>query len=433
MNNQVSPQPVTVVLVGAGHRGVLYAGYALKHPEEMKVAGVVDPDERRRGQFAAAHAIEPAHCFRTVQELVAAPAIAEAAINATMDALHVPTTLPLLKAGYHVLLEKPLATCEADVLTLQAAARRHARIVMICHVLRYAPFYAEIRKRVEAGEIGRIMAVETAEHVSYHHMAVGFIRGKWARKDRGGSSMLMAKCCHDLDLICWMKSGVAPRRVGSFGSLMHFRAEHAPSGAGTRCLADCKIEASCPHSARKIYVDRKKWGFYPWEACEHLGGRNMSDEQKIQSLRGDNPYGRCVWRCDNDVVDHQAVMIEFADGCTATHNMIGGTARGGRTMRLLGTCGQIEGDLDAGLFCLRRPDPSAAKLYTEQQVDLVVKGDAHGGGDLRLVGDFLRRLRGEAPSLSCTSLDDSVFGARIGFAADRAMDEGRVVEIAPSA
>jgi predicted dehydrogenase len=125
------------------------------------------------------------------------------------------------------------------------------RKVAVCHVLRYAPFYAEIRRRVLQGEIGAILSVQLVEHVSYHHVAVGYVRGKWNKKSYSQSGMLMAKSCHDLDLMAWMKSGIAPRRAASCGSNFQFRAEKAPSGAGTRCLVDCSIEASCLYSARK--------------------------------------------------------------------------------------------------------------------------------------------------------------------------------------
>ena len=193
------------------------------------------------------------------------------------------------------------------------AARRHGRKVVICHVLRFAPFYAAIRQQVLDGVIGDILNVQTIEHVSYHHMAVAFLRGKWAQKSACGSSMLMSKCCHDLDLIAWTKSGVLPRSVSSFGSNIQFRPENAPKGAGTRCLVDCPIEADCLYSARKHYIDYpERWRFYVWDTLEEIESPTI--EQKIESLKGDNLYGRCVWRCDNDVVDHQSVVVEFEDG-----------------------------------------------------------------------------------------------------------------------
>jgi len=422
--NKKKPEQTTAIIVGAGHRGLCYADYALKHPEEFKIIGVADPNEFRRNQAARIHDIPLVNCFSSAEELAASPRIADAVINGTMDREHVPTSIPLLKAGYHLLLEKPIAPTEGAVRELQATARENGRTVMICHVLRYAPFYVEIKKRVLAGEIGRLMSIVTEENVSYHHMAVGFVRGKWNHEEVG--TMLMTKCCHDLDLITWIMSGVAPESVSSIGGLMYFRPENAPAGSGTRCLADCAIEETCPYSAKKHYIEQGLWGSYAWECIE---GSDMSLETKLKSLREDNPYGRCVWRCDNDTVDHQSVNILFADGTTAVHNMVGGVSRPCRTIHLLGTEGEIYGVMDEGSFVIRHPDARAGHEYSEETVDVRVSGDGHGGGDLRLAEDFVRTIRGEEPSISCTSLEDSIYGHLIGFRADRSRREGEVMEI----
>jgi hypothetical protein len=239
--------------------------------------------------------------------------------------------------------------------------------------------------------------------------------------------MLMAKCCHDLDLLMWMNSGVAPTHVGSFGALTHFHRDSAPAGAGKRCLIDCKIEKACTYSARKMYVDNSLWQRYAWEHIEHLG--EATRKQKLESLRNGNPYGRCVWHCDNDVVDHQVVAIEFADGSTATHNLVGGTAKPCRQIHITGTEGEIEGELETGVFHVRHPDLRKEARRREKPVDVKVGKDMHGGGDLRLVGDFVNVLRGEKPSISTTHLADSIYGALVGFAADKARVTRRTVAI----
>jgi hypothetical protein len=269
-------------------------------------------------------------------------------------------------------------------------------------------------------------------------MAVGFIRGKWSKKSYCRSSMLMAKCCHDLDLIAWMKSGIKPRSVASFGDNFQFRAENAPPEAGTRCLVDCPIEEDCLYSARKHYIDHPhRWSFYVWESLEHLAHPTIED--KIHSLETDNPYGHCVWKCDMEVVDHQSVLIEFEDGSTATHNMIGGSSRPSRAIHLIGTKGEIQGVFEDRRFVIRHIDPRPGHEYSEQVIDLDVVGNVpgdmhgtfggHGGGDLRLVADFLRVVRGEPASISTTDIRDSITGHLIGFCADRAMEERRVVDV----
>ncbi len=423
-----SAKPVTAVVVGAGQRAVLYGSYALEHPRQLKIVGVVDPDPLHRRQLAEAHGFSQENCFETVRQLEKRGRIADAVINGTMDRHHAATAIPLLKAGYHMLLEKPIATTRADMLRIRDAARQSGSTVMICHVLRYAPFYAAIRKRVADGQIGEIISIRTVENVGYHHMATGWVRGKWSRTAGGESSMLMCRSCHDLDLIVWLKTGVSPQRVASFGSRMFFREEQAPKGSGKRCLVDCKIERSCPYSAKKLYVDAGLLGFYAFRSIEHLGPE-PTRRQKLTSLRENNPYGRCVWRCDNDVTDHQTVIVEFADGCTASHNVTGGAARGCRTIHLVGAKGEIQGVMESGKFVIRRPSPRKKDLFDEREVSVSVSGQLHGGGNMLLVADFVRVLRGKAPSLSTTSLSDSIHGHLIGFAADESRVRERFVKI----
>ena len=427
-------KPLTAVIIGAGHRSLTYASYAQKHPDELQIVGMADPIELRRQQVSSRYNLPPERCFRSVEDLTSVPKFADFAINGTMDHQHVPTSLPLLEAGYDILLEKPFATDEEEMWTLVQAARRHGRKIAVCHVLRYAPFYAAIRQKVIEGVIGDILNVQAVEHVSYHHMGVGFVRGKWNKKSTCKSSMLMSKSCHDLDMMAWMKSGILPRRVASFGNNFQFRPEKAPANAGTRCLVDCPIEPDCLYSAKKHYIDHpKRWAFYVWDTMEHL--ENPTIEDKIASLKGDNPYGRCVWKCDNDVVDHQSVAVTFEDGCTATLNMIGGSSKPSRSLHLIGTTGEIQGVMEDSKFVIRHIDPRPGCEYAEEVVDLNVVGDmtgafgGHGGGDMRLMADFRRDLRGEPRSISSTRLEDSVSGHLMGFCADRAMEEGRVVDM----
>ena len=425
----------TAVIVGAGHRSLCYASYAERHPDEFKIVGIAEPSDDRRRIVGERFGIPEERRYRSAEELVAVPKFADAAINGTMDRQHVPTTIPLLERGYDVLLEKPFAVSMEEVDALEAAVRRTGRRVMICHVLRYAPFYVALKERVLAGEIGELIDVQTAEHVSYHHYSTAFARGKWRRLEDGGSSFLMSKCCHDLDLITWFKSGVAPVRVSSFGGLHYFTREHAPANSGEHCLLDCPVEEACPYSVRKLYLNHPdRWVFYVWPELEESG--DLSIEAKTARLKDpSNPYSRCIWKMDNDVADRQVVAIEFADGSVATHNLVGGTSRPMRKIHLLGTTGELEGVFDDNRFVIRHSDTRPGHEYSETVVDLNNLGDtigaygSHGGGDERLTADFVAILNGREKSVSCTELADSINGHRIGFAADRARIEHTVVEL----
>lgn len=426
---------ITAIIVGAGHRALAYASLAKQQPDKMKIVGVADPIELRRKMVADEYNLSSEQCFESAEELAAKGKLADAIINGTMDNQHVQTTIPLLEAGYDVLLEKPFAVTEEEVHQLDDVVKKTGRKVMICHVLRYAPFYTECKKRVLNGEIGDIINIQTAEHVSYHHIASCFIRGKWHRKDVCGSSILMAKCCHDLDLLTWFNSGCDPMKVSSFGGLHYFTRDKAPENAGEYCLLDCPIEKECLYSARKHYLDHpERWSFYVWTGIEHLENPSIEDKEAFLKDKN-NPYSKCVWKLDNNVADRQAVMVEFADGTIATHNLIGGTSRPMRKIHIIGTKGELHGIMDDNKYYLRGIDTRPGHEYSEVEYDLNDEGDTtgafggHGGGDMRLVEDFVSVIEGNEPSISCTALADSINGHLIGMAADRAMEQNVIVEL----
>jgi predicted dehydrogenase len=302
---------------------------------------------------------------------------------------------------------------------------------MICHVLRYAPFYVKIKEMLLAGDVGEVFQIITEENVSYHHLATAFIRGKWNNSDKCGSEIMMAKCCHDLDIISWLKSGVKPTHVSSTGGLYLFNEDKAPVGSGTKCMVDCKIEKDCPYSAKKIYVENDVWDVYAREYLDKFDDRDTM-ERLEWSLKEDNPMGRCVWHCDNNVMDHQSVIIEYEDGTVATHVLSGATSRPSRTIHIIGSKAEIYGDMSEGAIYYRTPNPGKVKagedLFDEEKIIVDVSG-GHGGGDYKLSQDFCHFLNNDSTAISTTEISDSIYGHMIGFDADTAMKERKVVEI----
>lgn len=422
---------VKVALIGCGHRSEVYASYSLKHPDLMKVVAVVDPRDVRLNKTGDMFSVSKENRFHSVEEFLKAKIVADAVINGTMDAIHYKTSIPLLEAGYNMLLEKPIALNKEELLGIYKTSRKHNCKVMICHVLRYAPFYVKIKELINDGAIGDIIQIVSEENVSFHHMATAFVRGKWRSIKSCGSEIMMAKCCHDLDVISWLKSGVKPTYVSSFGGLYLYTEEKAPKGAGSKCLVDCKVEEDCIYSAKKMYLDADVWGYYSREYLDKFEKKEGEDLLEW-SLKENNPLGRCVYKCDNDVMDHQSVMIEYEDGTHATHVLLGGTMRPSRTVHIVGTKAEIYGDITSGEIYLRTANigkkEAGEELYDEQLIKTDNSG-GHGGGDYRLSADFCHFINGSSTSISTTEIGDSIYGHMIGFEADKAMKEKKVVKI----
>lgn len=425
-------RPITAIIVGAGHRSFVYSELAKTNPEMLKIVGVADPNPIRRKKAMDYFGFKEDMCFENAEELAKKGKLADTVINGTMDEQHLETAVPLLDAGYDMLLEKPFAPNEEEMRQIVNCAKKNNSKVMICHVLRYTPFYYAIKERIVNGEIGDIINIQTTEHVSYHHLSTSYIRGKWANSDKCHTSMLLAKCCHDLDIIMWMMSETKPKQISSFGGKFQFKPENAPKEAGTICMKDCPLVDTCVYSTKRLYIDHPdRWAFYVWDALE--GKKNVTIEDKIALMKSDSPYARCIYKCDNNVVDHQSVLINFESGATGTHNMVGGSAEPRREIHIIGTKGEIFGNFEESKFTVLKIDPSP-KAHNEEcdveEVDLRVTGDmvgaygGHGGGDERLAADFVKFIRGEKPSLACTSIFDSVAGHLSVYLADKSRENG---------
>ncbi len=416
-------QPLKTIIVGGGHRSLIYASLAELKPEKMQIVGIVDPDSIRREYIAERFNIPVEHCFESVEQLVTVPRFADAAINGTMDDLHVKTTLPLLEYGLDVLLEKPFAINEKEARELVAVAKKYDRKIMVCFVLRYAPFYQKIKEELVKGTIGDIIAIQLSEFVSYHHMSTSHVRGKWNNYEKCHASMLLAKCSHDMDIMMWLMGEDLPVAVSSFGSNKQFVLGNAPENAGTRCMVDCPLVYECLYSAKRLYIDHPdRWSFYVWADLEDRGIDDINE--KIKLLKTDSPYGVCAYKSDNNVVDHQSVLVNFQSGATGTHNMVGGASKGLRKIHITGTKGEIFGDLEDGKFTISMIDPRPGCEFSETGVDVSVKEDSHGGGDLLLSEDFVDYVVGGEPSISCTSIQDSMKGHLAVFLADESREKG---------
>ncbi|BAS27834.1 Gfo/Idh/MocA family protein [Limnochorda pilosa] len=427
--------PVTVAVIGAGNRGRdAYAGWCLEHPDLARVVAVADPSEERRNELGERHGIPAERRYASWEAVLAQPRLADGVVIATPDRLHVEPALRAMELGYDILLEKPIAPTREEVLRVAEAADRlraeKGGSVTVAHVLRYTPFFSTLKRLLDQGRIGRLVSVQYAENVGYWHFAHSYVRGNW-RQAATSSPMILAKSCHDMDMLRWLV-GSSWRSLASFGSLVHFRAENAPEGAPARCTDGCPASERCPFDAVRFYVENlEDWTGWPVSVIT----RDFSREGRLRALRV-GPYGRCVYRCDNDVVDHQVASIEFEGGVTAAFTVCGFTEENTRTLKLMGTEGEIRGHLEKGEIEVRsflpRRDPGSGHETVQ-----VGPGAGHAGGDEGLMEAFVRRLEarraGRAPEEALTSLAESLESHMMAFAAEEARVRGAVVRNASSA
>lgn len=412
--------PVTLAVIGAGERGATLSRFALAHPDRLKVVAVAEPRAEYRERLAAAHDVALRGCFDDWRALLEGPRRADAVLVATQDALHRAPAEAALARGYHLLLEKPMAPSDVDCAAIADAARRAGVVFAVCHVLRYTPYTRTIKRLIAEGAVGRVASVERLEPVGHWHQAHSYVRGNWRREDLS-SSMLLAKSCHDLD---WIRHVVGRpcRRLSSFGSLLHFRREDEPEGAADRCL-DCSVEAGCPWSARRIYLERSLRGERGWPMAVLTPD---PEPGQIERALREGPYGRCVYRCDNDVVDHQVVAMEFEGGATASFTMTGFTRIRRRETRIFGTRGELRGDG-------RRIEVFDFLTETTKSLDTEVPApcamDGHGGGDYGLMEAFTTAVALADPSMVLSGPDESLETHRMVFAAEEARRRGRVVSL----
>jgi len=412
-----SSAPLRIAVLGAGGRGTLFGGIIRDFKDWARVAAVAEPRDAYRCFFARTHHLEKANIFKGWQDFCARPKMCDAVVLATMDRDHVGPAIACLEKGYHLFLEKPMATTLSDCQAIEAAQRASGKVVAVCHSLRYHRGFHTVKDLVDRGRIGRVITMNQIEQVSYWHQAHSFVRGNWGNEGRS-TFMLLAKSCHDIDYMAYL-IGAPCRRVASYGARSHFRAEHAPAGSTARCADGCAVERACPYSAIRQYVEcgaraRRQW---PANVVSSVHTR----EAHLEAIRT-GPYGRCVWRCDNDVVDHQVVAMEFAGDVTATFTMTAFTNGGGRKLRVHGAEGELA--FDEKKIVLRRFGEKTAET-----IAIPRETGGHGGGDNRAIRSWLEAIHQGDPSRVLTSAQESLRTHRIVFAAEQSRREKRAVEI----
>ena len=459
-------RPITAIVLGAGSRGRdAYGAYAATNSEKLQIVGVAEPIAERRQRFIEIHGISGDRSFDSWEKILQQPKFADAAIVTTQDEMHTQPALLAMEKGYDVLLEKPMSNKLDECVQLVKKSEELERHLQICHVLRYTKFYSTVYDVIQSGKIGNLINIECKENVSYWHFAHSYVRGIW-RNSKETSPLILAKCCHDLDLLYWM-AGVLPTKISAMGNLLHYRAENAPPGAPKRCLDGCPHAETCIHNAPFLYIDvvpllrigvDSDWRlakFFAGLALNHktcfkifskmipplkqIGEwkewpvsvitDDLSYEGKMKALQ-EGPWGRCVYFCDNDQPDHMVVSIEFENGVTASLTVHGHSPQEGRSIRVDGTKGTLIGDFLFSGEKLWLYDKLSGKKELVHKARLFEEGvAAHGGGDWKLVDAFVQLLSNQIAA-PLTGARASLESHIMAFAAEKSRLEGSIIDMA---
>jgi predicted dehydrogenase len=403
---------ITIAIAGCGSRGLdTYASCQDKFPDLMQIVAAADNRPERLEVMKKRFGLSDEQCYSDAESMLEEPKLADAMFISTHDRMHYPQAMAALNKGYHLLLEKPIAVTEQECIDIAKLAEAKKLHVVVCHVLRYTVFYQKLKELLNQKIVGDIVSIQAIEKVGYWHQAHSYVRGNW-RNSAESSPMILAKCSHDMDILLWL-TGKNCQSVSSYGNLMVFKKENAPAGAPLRCTEPCPAADTCPYNAVKYYMDIVKKGNVGWPV--NVLHHAPTEETIMESLKT-GPYGRCVYHCDNDVVDHQVVNLLLEGGTTVSFTMCAFTVDCAREIRIMGTMGEIFGDFRSNTISVM---PFGKDTYDIDISQLTSDFSGHGGGDARMVEEFLRLLNGEPVSESITTIDHSIESHLVALAAER--------------
>lgn len=410
---------ISFAVIGAGGRGLYsYSPYILKNPDKASIVAVAEPRDFFRNEMIKQFGIPEDNVFTDWRQLLGVPKLADVIMITVQDELHKDIAVMAANKGYHILLEKPMATNVADCVKICEVVKKNNVKLCVCHVLRYAPFFVKIKEIIDSGIIGQVATIQHTEGVGWFHQAHSYVRGNW-RNEKLSSFMLLTKSCHDIDLLNWWV-GKRCLSVASFGHLKHFKVANKPLNTTDRCITCSLGDGQCCYSAKKYYLDLFDNGKYGWPVNSLTS--DFTRASLIEALKT-GPYGRCVYLCDNDVVDNQVVILNFESNVTANFTMTAFTP-GGRQVRIMGTEGYLEGN-EKFLKVFRFADRTWQNYDFSSSYNDVAAG--HGGGDFGLMASFIDALQNNNENSIRTGVDETFASHLITFAAEKARLENKVI------
>ena len=414
-----------VIVIGAGARGKCYTDIMKNSFDEFfEVVAVAEPIDDRRNYIKSKHGLQDGNCYPSWEELLARPKFADVVIIATMDREHYAPAMAAIERGYDLLLEKPVAPTPKECREIQRAAEEKGVFVLVCHVLRFTNFFIALKNIIDSGEIGDVVNIQHTEGVGNVHQSHSFVRGNWGNSEES-SVMLLQKSCHDMDILAWLV-GKKCKKAQSFGALTYFKRENAPAGSPEYCIDGCPVGDTCPYNAKKLYLDRKNsdpgGSWFRTAATKLIAPTDEAVEEALRTTQ----YGKCVFKCDNDVVDHQIVNLEFEDKVCVSFTMSAFNT-GGRSIRIMGTKGEIDARMKGNeikVYNFERGE------WRDHDCNSLVLGDSitsgHGGGDTGIIFALKELLEGKTSASVC-GVGESCDNHMIVFAAEKSRKTDRVV------
>jgi len=408
---------LNILVLGAGDRGTLFGNLAPKF--DARIVAVADPDDKMRELMAEQHNIPPEMMFSSGERALTSKLPFDAVYIASPDKTHYKLAKLALDNGYNILLEKPMAVTPRQCASLVRAQEKSGKCLVIFHVLRHAPFFQTIKKIAESGELGDIVTIDLIEDIGYWHFAHSYVRGNWAR-ECDSAPIILSKSCHDLDIISWLADSKA-KTIFSNGFLRIFKPENAPKTSSDRCV-DCPIN-DCLYDARRFYLDHKPPVHWPYRV---ISPEDASEEARLSAITN-GPYGRCVFKCNNDVCDNQDVIIEFENGIKANFSLRAGGEKTTRKIFIQFERGELNGNLSRGKITMIRYTGRRDEALVEE-IDTQELG-GHGGGDPLLIKSFFDDIRSQNYKSSLTSAQKSLQSHLLAFAAEKSRKTGSLGKV----
>ena len=403
------------VLIGAGSRGTVYGTWA--HENGIEIAAIAERRPDRLAEAAKQWNVPEERCFSDADGLFALGKIADAAIIATMDRDHYGHVMQALSCGYDILLEKPISPDPKECLEIENKANALGKNITVCHVLRYTNFWSKLKEIIDSGELGKIVAIKHSENIGNFHMAHSFVRGNW-RNDSLSSPIILQKSCHDLDILLWL-TGAHCTKVAAFGTLSYFKEANAPAGSSDRCCT-CSAADNCRFEAKKCYLPTL--GTWPTDVvCLE------QTEEALEEALKTGPYGRCVYRCDNNVCDHMSMILEFDNGVTATFSLTAQTSPCHRDIHIMCQDGEILADDGKRQILVRKHVSSPGDTFEERIINIRTNASGHGGGDAGIMEDFTASL--SAGESTRSAISASVESHMMAFAMERSRLTGEAITL----